>query len=404
MCARYRDRGICKWPGACAITAVMGNAEHLALLGQGVAAWNEKRRTDPNLTAPDLGHEDLRERGLAGINLSGADLGFSNLRFAILDSADLTKANLSGAILDLADLTNATLRGADLTTASLQHTYGRFADLTGAKLLGTRLFHTNLRNATLRGADLVRPIVVRANFEDADFRSATLKGVFHNADFNRAVMGDTILAGVDFETVSGLETIQHDGPSSLSFDTIYRSKGKFPLPFLQGIGVPDSLIAFLTSVSRNPFEFSSCFISYSAKDQEFANRLYADLQTNGVRCWFAPHDAVPGQKLCEQIDIAIRRYDRLLLILSSDSMASQWVRTEIASARSREEEEKRQMLFPIRLVNFETIRDWKCFDADRGKDSAREIREYFIPDFSNWKKDRDAYKAAFASLLKALKI
>jgi len=26
-----------------------------------------------------------------------------------------------------------------------------------------------------------------------------------------------------------------------------------------------------------------------------------------------------------------------------------------------------------------------CFDADTGKDSAREIREYFIPDFSNWK-------------------
>jgi hypothetical protein len=44
------------------------------------------------------------------------------------------------------------------------------------------------------------------------------------------------------------------------------------------------------------------------------------------------------------------------------------------------------VLFPIRLVNFEAIRDWKCFDADVGIDSAAEIREYFIPDFSHWKR------------------
>jgi hypothetical protein len=33
---------------------------------------------------------------------------------------------------------------------------------------------------------------------------------------------------------------------------------------------------------------------------------------------------------------------------------------------------------------------------------AREIREYFIPDFSYWK-DHDAFEAAFARLLKDLK-
>ncbi len=64
--------------------------------------------------------------------------------------------------------------------------------------------------------------------------------------------------------------------------------------------------------------------------------------------------------------------------------------------------DKRRMLFPIRLVDFETVRQWKCFDADTGKDLAREIREYFIPDFSNWK-DYDAYKKAFERLLQNLK-
>ena len=37
------------------------------------------------------------------------------------------------------------------------------------------------------------------------------------------------------------------------------------------------------------------------------------------------------------------------------------------------------MLFHAGLVDFETLRDWECFDAHTGKDSAREIREFFIP-------------------------
>lgn len=82
-------------------------------------------------------------------------------------------------------------------------------------------------------------------------------------------------------------------------------------------------------------------------------------------------------------------------------MQSEWVKTEISKARRRELRENRQVLFPIRICKFEELRDWECFDADTGKDSAREIREYFIPDFSNWK-DHDSYKKAFDKLLKDL--
>ena len=59
------------------------------------------------------------------------------------------------------------------------------------------------------------------------------------------------------------------------------------------------------------------------------------------------------------------------------------MKTEIAQARRRELKENRRMLLPIGLVPYATIRDWECFDADTGKDSAREVREYFIPDFSD---------------------
>jgi hypothetical protein len=60
------------------------------------------------------------------------------------------------------------------------------------------------------------------------------------------------------------------------------------------------------------------------------------------------------------------------------------------------------MLFPITLVPYDLIRAWKLFDADTGIDSAREIREYFVPDFSNWK-DHDSYTKAFDRLVRDLK-
>jgi hypothetical protein len=42
--------------------------------------------------------------------------------------------------------------------------------------------------------------------------------------------------------------------------------------------VPDEFITYMKSLVANPIEFYSCFISYSTKDQEFAERLHGDLR------------------------------------------------------------------------------------------------------------------------------
>jgi hypothetical protein len=212
----------------------------------------------------------------------------------------------------------------------------------------------------------------------------------------------TGFSDIDLSSTEGLDSMQHLAPSTIGIDTIYKSRGKIPEIFLRGCGVPDNFIEYMHSLAGQAFEFYSCFISYSTKDQEFAERLHADLQNKGVRCWFAPEEIKAGRKLHEQIDEAIRLHDKLLLILSEHSMNSAWVETEIGNAREREAREKKQMLFPITLVPYEDIKKWKLFDADRGKDSAKEIREYFIPDFSNWK-DHDSYQNAFHRLVKDLK-
>jgi hypothetical protein len=101
---------------------------------------------------------------------------------------------------------------------------------------------------------------------------------------------------------------------------------------------------------RVTIECYSCFISDSAKDQESADSLYADLQNKGVRCWFAQHDIEGGRKLHGQVDQAIRLHEKLLLILSAASMSSDWVKTEIANARELEKRQGKQLLFPTILA------------------------------------------------------
>ena len=282
------------------------------------------------------------------------------------------KVNLIGA-----DLSGANLNGANLNDADLSK-----ADLSKADLRGARL-----SKADLSRADLSEAVISRANLREADFSQSSLS--------------ETVFADVNLAEAKNLDTCQYWGPSILDFRTLQLS-GSLPLVFLRGCGLPDPLIDYLPALLNKPIQRYSCFISYSSKDEDFAKRLNADLQDKGVRCWFAPKDIKGGKKVHEQIDQAIRLYDKLLLVISEHSMNSEWVKTEIAKARRREVNEKRQILFPIRLVNYETILQWDYFDADIGKDSAGEIREYFIPDFSNWK-DHDNYQQSFEHLLKDLK-
>jgi hypothetical protein len=83
------------------------------------------------------------------------------------------------------------------------------------------------------------------------------------------------------------------------------------------------------------------FISYSSKDQEFVDRLHADLQNKGVRCWFAPHDLPIGAQIIDAIDEAIRLRDKVLLILSEHSVVSDWVEEEVTRALDEERSRKR---------------------------------------------------------------
>jgi hypothetical protein len=244
----------------------------------------------------------------------------------------------------------------------------------------------------LHGANLIRANLINADLTDANLSYVDLT----DANLNEADLMYTVFGYVDLSTVKGLETVKHHAASSIGIDTIIRSQGKIPEVFLKGAGVPDSIIEAIPSLvgSLKPIDFYSCFISYSNKDQDFAERLYADLQAKGVRCWLDKEDLKIGEKFRPRIDEAIRQHDKLLLVLSQYSVRSSWVETEVETALEKERRYKKLVLFPIRLD--------EAIIRTRQARAAAIRRQRHIGDFMCWK-DHDAYKKAFTRLLRDLK-
>ncbi len=217
-------------------------------------------------------------------------------------------------------------------------------------------------------------------------------------------MGQTVFANLDLETCVGLDSVKHTGRSSVSVECLYRSGSNLPMKFFTGVGLPQILLDYLPALieASSPIQFHSCFISYSHTDEAFARRLWNNLRNERIRVWYAPEEMEGGKKLFDQIDRAINLHDKLLVVLSKESISSSWVETEIRRARKQEKRTGERKLFPIRLCDMEVLQAWECFDSDSGRDIAEEVREYFIPDFSDWTKSA-RFEKEFAKLCRDLR-
>jgi len=122
---------------------------HVAMLKQGVDAWNAWRDKNQTLN-PDLSNADLGGAQLGRAYLVGANLSEANLHGARLNRANLHGAHLHGAYLVGANLSGANLDGADLSGAYLVG-----ANLSGANLSGANLAIATLVDTNLTGADLI---------------------------------------------------------------------------------------------------------------------------------------------------------------------------------------------------------------------------------------------------------
>lgn len=356
----------------------MPNEDHVNTVKQGAEVWN-RWRVDNTTVRPDL---------------SGANLTKVDLRSADLKGADLSNANLI----------SADLKGANLREANLDKTNLSSADLRGAYLNDANIIRANFGHADLKGADLSD-----ANLNDVDLSGADLNGM----NLSQAWIYAVTFANNDLGKIKGLESVEHRGPSTIGVDTLYKSAGKIPEPFLRGCGLRDweieatklycrdlkneEIISILYEIqplrAHQAIQINPLFISYSHSDSSFVDKLERHLNQTGIRFWRDVHHATAG-RLEKQVDRAMRLNPIVLLILSEHSVKSDWVEHEVRLARKLEIESGRDVLCPITLDD-----SWK---TSRWPERLREqITEYNILDFSSWSDER-FLKRAFAKLIEGL--
>ena len=343
----------------------MANEEQLAILRQGVEAWNTWRA----------------ENADASIDLSEADLIKANLRRADLDGANLWKADLGGA-----DLRKAILRQADLGEANL---------------IGANLTETDLRGTLLTGANLTLAELLRTEISQSEFSYVTFRY--------------TVFGSLDLRAALGLESVHHVGPSIIGTDTIVKSRGRIPETFLRGCGLSDweiesaklynpdlsneevnkILYRMYDLRATQALQISPLFISYSHGDSTFVDKLESQLNKKGIRFWRDVHDLKSG-RLEKQIDRAMHFNPTVLLILSERSLQSDWVEHEVRAARSLEKEIGRDVLCPVALDDF-----WK--ESSWPKRVMEQVMEYNILDFSNWEDDNE-FGGTFNKLIDGLEL
>lgn len=338
----------------------MANQEQFEILKQGADVWNEWRR--------------------------------KNIETRI----DLIESDLSGFYLNKADLSKANLTDANLTSTNLQL----------ANLRSANLHRVNLEGTILDGADLRESLLWGANFFFTDLEYANL---------GLAEIGDVVFIDTDLSEAIGLETLRHVYSSYIDTRTLKRFKGTLPLVFLCGCGLsdweiesaklynPDITNDEIVKIQYRIFELratqalqiSPLFISYSHADTAFVDRVDKSLAEKGVRFWRDIHDAKAG-RLETQIDRAIRQNPTVLLVLSKNSLGSDWVEHEVRLARKLEKELGRDTLCPISLDD-----SWKS--SLWPERVMEQIMEYNILDFSGWQ-DKSTFDRQFAKLLSGLEI
>jgi TIR domain/Pentapeptide repeats (8 copies) len=381
----------------------LSKEEQLSLLRRNIGDWNQWRRQNPHIV-PDLIKANLIRASLNEVNLKGVNLNDAILRWIDLRGADLSGASLISANLEGASLYSADLRGADLSDAYLSRAH---------------LEEANLSRAHLRGADLSDAYLSRADLEEADLSRAHLRG----ANLSNAITGSTSFSNVDLSLVKGLELVTHSrGPSSIGVDTLTLtlrgSGGQFTaeqVEFFVNAGVPYTLLDYLPGLMEtDPLQFYKCFISYSTRDETFAEQLNQSLREAGVTTWKWNLDAVPGHDLRENIDRAIRNYDKMILVCSVNSLNSGPVEREIERALQKEDQLKAakaerhkealsdgreplyvdtDVLVPITIDD--TVFNWPSHFAP-------DVRRRYIPDFIGALSDSNKYQRELQRLVHAL--
>ena len=111
-------------------------------------------------------------------------------------------------------------------------------------------------------------------------------------------------------------------------------------------------IAVRPTNRRGP-NMPSVFMCHSSKDKFFVRELAKKLGDYGVYVWIDEAEINIGDSLIAKIGDALADVDFVGVVLSSNSVKSEWVQRELSAAMVREFEEKKVVVLPLLLEKVE---------------------------------------------------
>src|ERR1700691_4769325 len=108
--------------------------------------------------------------------------------------------------------------------------------------------------------------------------------------------------------------------------------------------------------ARAGAEPTHVFVSYASSDAAVAFAIVETLERNGIACWIAPRNVVPGILYVDEIVGAINNATVVVLVLSEHAVASAHVGKEIERASS-----KRRPIIALRTDSAPLTRAFEYF-------------------------------------------
>lgn len=91
------------------------------------------------------------------------------------------------------------------------------------------------------------------------------------------------------------------------------------------------------------------FLSHNSKDKSFVRKLAQDLDTQGINYWLDEAELSVGDSLIERIQDGIDKVNYIAIVLSQNSIQSQWVQKEMSVALALEISGKPVRVLPLIL-------------------------------------------------------
>ena len=342
-----------------------------AATSNSIDEWNRLVRGPTPARLYTQGVGDLRGADLAGLNLYGAVLFGAQLQGANLSGADLWAANLGSARLDEADISDASL-----VLVNFQFTSLRNANLTGAQMGHAQFLASNLEGAVLRRCSVRNTLLSAVDLSSCDI---------DNVQVSEPCSVDTHTLEL---TAKGLVGVPHRVPQVRRFLADCGVAPQFLDAFDSWIAYPDRLAKIMQST----------FISYGGPDEAFARKLHEELQGHGVRTFFFPEHAEPGQPIHRVMRKGVNQFDRVILICSRQSLDRPGVLNEIEEVLSREARDGgASYLIPVRLDDY-IFSGWSPPRAD----VAQALRDRVVANFERADRDQQRFEQALRGLLGVL--